>query len=162
MLLQTIVVQAPATVLPIGNIFIPAGVSPQSPLALGQLPVQTRREQWQNYIPCRRFFSLPGFGLSSNRVLASNVPPSKIGTSPNAHRLALMTLHVSPARSKGVGGRDAKAILMAAKGLRNDQIADRVSLPRQIISKWRKRFFEGTPGRFGKSSPSQASARFSP
>jgi transposase-like protein len=36
----------------------------------------------------------------------------------------------------------AKAILMAAEGLRNDQIAARVSLPRQIVSKWRKRFFE--------------------
>jgi transposase len=36
----------------------------------------------------------------------------------------------------------AKAILLAAQGLRNDQIADRISLPRQIISKWRKRFFE--------------------
>jgi transposase len=36
----------------------------------------------------------------------------------------------------------AKAILLAAQGLRNDQIADRLSLPRQIISKWRKRFFE--------------------
>jgi hypothetical protein len=36
----------------------------------------------------------------------------------------------------------AKAILLAAQGLRNDQIASRVSLPRQIISKWRKRFFE--------------------
>ena len=36
----------------------------------------------------------------------------------------------------------AKAILMAAQGLRNDQIAARVSLPRQIVSKWRKRFFE--------------------
>ncbi len=36
----------------------------------------------------------------------------------------------------------AKAILLAAKGLRNDQIAQRVSLPRQSISKWRKRFFE--------------------
>ena len=36
----------------------------------------------------------------------------------------------------------AKAILMAAQGLRNDQIAERVSLPRQIVSKWRKRFFE--------------------
>jgi transposase len=31
---------------------------------------------------------------------------------------------------------------MAAQGLRNDQIAQRVSLPRQIVSKWRKRFFE--------------------
>jgi hypothetical protein len=36
----------------------------------------------------------------------------------------------------------AKAILLAAQGLRNDQIARRISLPRQIISKWRKRFFE--------------------
>ena len=36
----------------------------------------------------------------------------------------------------------AKVILMAAQGLRNDQIAERVSLPRQIVSKWRKRFFE--------------------
>jgi transposase len=36
----------------------------------------------------------------------------------------------------------AKAVLLAAQGLRNDQIADRLSLPRQIISKWRKRFFE--------------------
>jgi transposase len=36
----------------------------------------------------------------------------------------------------------AKVVLMAAKGLRNDQIAQRVSLPRQIVSKWRKRFFK--------------------
>ena len=36
----------------------------------------------------------------------------------------------------------AKVILMAAQGLRNDQIASRASLPRQIVSKWRKRFFE--------------------
>ena len=36
----------------------------------------------------------------------------------------------------------AKVVLMAAQGLRNDQIAQRVSLPRQIVSKWRKRFFE--------------------
>jgi len=36
----------------------------------------------------------------------------------------------------------AKVILLAAEGLRNDEIAGRVSLPRQIVSKWRKRFFE--------------------
>ena len=36
----------------------------------------------------------------------------------------------------------ARVILMAARGLRNDQIAARLSLPRQIVSKWRKRFFE--------------------
>lgn len=36
----------------------------------------------------------------------------------------------------------ARIILMASQGLRNDQIAARLSLPRQIVSKWRKRFFE--------------------
>jgi hypothetical protein len=36
----------------------------------------------------------------------------------------------------------AKMILLAAKGLPNDQIADSLSVPRQIVSKWRKRFFE--------------------
>lgn len=36
----------------------------------------------------------------------------------------------------------ARVILMAARGLRNDQISARLSVPRQIVSKWRKRFFE--------------------
>jgi hypothetical protein len=36
----------------------------------------------------------------------------------------------------------AKVILMAAQGLDNKTIGDRLSLPRQIVSKWRKRFFE--------------------
>lgn len=36
----------------------------------------------------------------------------------------------------------AKVILMAAEGMRNKEIAQRVDLPRQIVSKWRKRFFE--------------------
>lgn len=36
----------------------------------------------------------------------------------------------------------AKIILYAAMGLRNDEIAARVDAPRQIVSKWRKRFFE--------------------
>jgi transposase len=36
----------------------------------------------------------------------------------------------------------AKVILLAAQGLDNDQIGAQVSLPRQIVSKWRKRFFE--------------------
>ena len=36
----------------------------------------------------------------------------------------------------------AKMILLAAKGLSNDQIANGLSVPRQIVSKWRKRFFE--------------------
>lgn len=36
----------------------------------------------------------------------------------------------------------AKIVLMAAKGYSNDEIADRLDLPRQIVSKWRKRFFQ--------------------
>jgi len=36
----------------------------------------------------------------------------------------------------------AKMILMAAQGLPNEQIAQSLSVPRQIVSKWRKRFFE--------------------
>lgn len=36
----------------------------------------------------------------------------------------------------------AKVILMAAEGLSNKQIGERLELPRQIVSKWRKRFFE--------------------
>ena len=33
-------------------------------------------------------------------------------------------------------------MLLAAGGLRNDQIADRLNTHREIVSKWRKRFFE--------------------
>jgi|SRR3974390_2955872 len=36
----------------------------------------------------------------------------------------------------------AKIVLLAAQGRRNDQIAASLSVPRQIVSKWRKRFFE--------------------
>lgn len=34
----------------------------------------------------------------------------------------------------------AKLILLAAEGLENQVIAERLGLPRQIVSKWRKRF----------------------
>lgn len=36
----------------------------------------------------------------------------------------------------------AKIILLAAESLENKQIGARLDLPRQIVSKWRKRFFE--------------------
>ncbi len=36
----------------------------------------------------------------------------------------------------------AKIVLMAAQGLANTTIARRLGLPFQIVSKWRKRFFE--------------------
>lgn len=41
----------------------------------------------------------------------------------------------------------AKIVLMAAAGLDNDEIAARLDTRREIVSKWRKRFFEhGLPG----------------
>jgi transposase len=41
----------------------------------------------------------------------------------------------------------AKIVLYAARGLTNDEIARRLDTPRQIVSKWRKRFFdEGVAG----------------
>jgi len=41
----------------------------------------------------------------------------------------------------------AKVILMAAHGLENKEIGLRLDLPRQIVSKWRKRFcLERLPG----------------
>lgn len=36
----------------------------------------------------------------------------------------------------------AKIILLSAEGLENTEIAARLDLPRQIVSKWRKRFCE--------------------
>jgi transposase len=36
----------------------------------------------------------------------------------------------------------ARIVLLAAQGRPNDQIAASLSIPRQIVSKWRKRFFE--------------------
>ncbi len=36
----------------------------------------------------------------------------------------------------------AKLILLAADGWRNDQIAARLDLPKSVVVKWRKRFFE--------------------
>lgn len=35
----------------------------------------------------------------------------------------------------------AKTVLMASQGLDNKTIGERLSLPRQIVSKWRKRFY---------------------
>ncbi len=56
----------------------------------------------------------------------------------------------------------ARIVLYAAEGLGNDQIAARLDTPRQIVSKWRKRFFEqrldGLEERERRGRP----ARFSP
>ncbi len=56
----------------------------------------------------------------------------------------------------------ARIVLYAAEGLHNDEIAARLDTPRQIVSKWRKRFFEeglvGLQERPRRGRP----ARFSP
>lgn len=65
----------------------------------------------------------------------------------------------------------AKIVLLASQGLSNDQIAQRIDTPRQIVSKWRKRFFlerlaglEEQPrgGRTATFSPSTRRRRQSP
>lgn len=35
----------------------------------------------------------------------------------------------------------SKVILLASQGLENKQIGEQLSMPRQIVSRWRKRFF---------------------
>jgi transposase len=58
----------------------------------------------------------------------------------------------------------AKLVLLAAQGVSNDVIASRLDLPRQVVSKWRKRFWRqrlpgleelprgGRPARFSPQS----------
>ena len=51
----------------------------------------------------------------------------------------------------------AKVVLLAADGLSNKDIGSRLDIPRQIVSKWRKRFFEerlaGLQGRPRRGRP---------
>ena len=56
----------------------------------------------------------------------------------------------------------AKIVLYAAKGLDNDEIAARLDTPRQIVSKWRKRFFEEGFGGLEEQARRGRPARFSP
>ncbi len=56
----------------------------------------------------------------------------------------------------------AKIVLLAAQGLSNDVIAARLDTPRQIVSKWRKRFcLARLPGLEGEPRGGRP-ARFSP
>jgi transposase len=56
----------------------------------------------------------------------------------------------------------AKIVLLAAQELSNDQIAAKLDMPRQIVSKWRKRFFEERLDGLSDHSRSGRPARFSP
>jgi transposase len=56
----------------------------------------------------------------------------------------------------------AKIALLAAEGLDNKQIGARLDLPRQIVSKWRKRFFEERLGGLEERSRRGRPRTFSP
>ena len=56
----------------------------------------------------------------------------------------------------------AKIVLYAAAGLGNDEIAERLDTPRQIVSKWRKRFFEQRLDGLEEQSRRGRPALFSP
>jgi len=56
----------------------------------------------------------------------------------------------------------ARIILYAAEGLSNDEIAARLDTPRQIVSKWRKRFFEERFAGLEERPRGGRPARFSP
>jgi len=56
----------------------------------------------------------------------------------------------------------AKIVLLSAAGLSNDEIGARLDLPRQIVSKWRKRFFEMRLEGLSDQARSGRPARFSP
>jgi len=56
----------------------------------------------------------------------------------------------------------ARIVLYAAKGLENDEIARRLDTPRQVVTKWRKRFFTQGLGGLEEQSRRGRPARFSP
>ena len=56
----------------------------------------------------------------------------------------------------------AKLVLLAAEGLPNHFIAARLDSPRQIISKWRKRFFDQRLAGLEEEPRGGRPARFSP
>lgn len=51
----------------------------------------------------------------------------------------------------------SKVILLASQGLENKRIGEQLSMPRQIVSRWRKRFFDerlaGLDERPGRGRP---------
>ncbi len=56
----------------------------------------------------------------------------------------------------------ARIVLLAGQGLSNDIIAARLDTPRQIVSKWRKRFHEQRLSGLDEQPRGGRPARFSP
>jgi Winged helix-turn helix len=81
-------------------------------------------------------------GILSSRVgaMMPRVSPYRIGLS-DEERAALESLARSYTLPYWQVTR-AQMVLMAAEGLGNDQIAARIGCGRDVVSRWRKRFFE--------------------
>jgi transposase len=56
----------------------------------------------------------------------------------------------------------AKIVLLASEGLSNDVIASRLDTPRQIVSKWRQRFYRKRLPGLDEQPRGGKPARFSP
>ena len=56
----------------------------------------------------------------------------------------------------------AKIVLLSSQGLGNDRIAARLDMPRQIVSKWRRRFYDGRLPGLEEHPRTGRPARFSP
>ena len=81
--------------------------------------------------------------------------PYVIALTPNEHRVL-----EARARQYTLPYRDAvraKIVLLAAEGTQNKEIAERLDMPRPVVSKWRKRFFrerlEGLEDRSRRGRP---------
>jgi transposase len=53
----------------------------------------------------------------------------------------------------------AKIVLLAAEGLENKEIGQRLDMPRPVVSKWRKRFFEERLAGLGRPTAFSPSGR---
>lgn len=72
----------------------------------------------------------------------NNMPrksPYIINLTENEHKKLLKTAHKYTSPYYLV--MRAKVILLCAQGVQNKEIGEYLDLPRQIVSKWRKRFF---------------------
>ena len=86
--------------------------------------------------------------------------PYKIDLSPDEKKLleTISKRYTSPYRDV----IRAKIVLLAAEGLSNDIIASRLDTPRQIVSKWRQRFFRKRFAGIQEQPRKGRSATFSP
>src|SRR3989475_12637486 len=66
---------------------------------------------------------------------------SQYPISPSAHEKQELTSRARKSTFPYLHAVRAKMILLAAEGLANDQIAQRLDPRREVVSLWRKRFF---------------------